>query len=96
LFLFQKETTQKTIEGVSDHILLSFLNQTKGSMHKKISKSVGKFKSSEKKQDDRAYLRRKFPNLKTKAAFPLFAPYILIKLIYIGIYRRNKPLYFHL
>lgn len=34
--------------------------------------------------DDKAYLRRKFPNLKTKSAFPLFLPYLLTKIIYIG------------
>lgn len=63
---------------------MSFLNQSKGSMHKKLPKTFKMFKKSEKKLNDKAFLRRKFPNLKTKSAFPLFVPYVLVKLLYIG------------
>ncbi len=40
--------------------------------------------NNRKQSIEKASLRRKFPNLKTKPAFPLFVPYILIKLVYVA------------
>lgn len=75
-------STLKTIDGVTDHIQLSFLSQKKSSFHKKLN--ITKMRKSEKKSDEKAYLRQRYPNLKTKPAFPLYLPYLLTKLIYLG------------
>lgn len=70
--------TQKKIEGVADHVRMSFLSQKKNPMHKKLNLPDYK---KDKKITESALLRRRFPNLYTKPVFPLFFPYILIKLI---------------
>ena len=52
-------------------------------MHKKLNLPDYK---KDKKITESALLRRRFPNLYTKPVFPLFFPYILIKLISLGKY----------
>ncbi len=61
---------------------MSFLTEKKSGLHRKIN-FLSKSGDDSSVSSDKAELRRKFPNLKTKAAFPLFFPYILIKLVYI-------------
>lgn len=78
--------TQKKIEGVADHVRMSFLSQKKNPMHKKLN--LPNYKK-DKKITDSALLRRRFPNLYTKPVFPLFFPYILVKLISLGEHHDN-------
>ena len=73
-------STQKTIESITDHVRMSFLTQS--NMH---SRRYNFLKKINKKQPiEKANLRRTFPNLKTKPVFPLFLPYLAIKLVYVA------------
>jgi hypothetical protein len=82
--------TQRSIEAISDHLRMTFLRQKYAYSspfkvkHNKQSDKVDK-SSEPLTQSKSANFRRAFPNLKTKVTFPLFAPYLLIKLLYIAI-----------
>ena len=89
-----KENWMKTkgaVEAIGEHLRLSFLKQ-KFQPQKRFGSFKLSFISSEGKQEkkskmsleDKARFRQNYPNLKTKSSFPLFVPYILIKLIHIA------------
>ncbi len=77
-------STQRAIDGVADHVRMSFLAEKKSSLHKKLKFTFSKSVEDSSELPEKAQLRRKFPNLKTKPAFPIFFPYLLIKLVYIA------------
>ena len=76
--------TQKLIDNITDHFRMAFLKQ-KNTMKKKFLLERDEIKSNEIKSSslEKASLRKRFPNLHTKPNFPLFFPYICVKLIYI-------------
>lgn len=81
--------TQGAIEAIGEHLRLSFLKQ-KFQTHKRFrgffaGKKLGLLTDSSKiTSDDKARFRQNYPNLRTKTSFPLFEPYILVKLIYLA------------
>jgi hypothetical protein len=89
--------TQKSIEAISDHLRMVFLKQKYVFSNKlkplASTKEIKSFemteKDNQKKMSTNAEYRRLFPSLKTKVTFPLFVPYMLIKLVYIGIVAFN-------
>jgi hypothetical protein len=87
--------TQKLIDGVTDHLRISFLNKRK-SIRKKakaggMEVQVDDDKLSDQKSIengrilDKATIRRNFPNIRTKPTFPIFLPYIFVKYIYLNM-----------
>lgn len=87
--------TQNTIEAVGEHLRLSFLKQ-KFQPHKRF-RGFGKKKmiknengaeneneNSKLNEEDKARMRQVYPNLRTKASFPLFLPYLWVKLVYLA------------
>ena len=84
----EKENWMKTkgaIEAIGEHLRLSFLKQKF-----QPQKQFGGFKLTLTRKkpnmssEDKAKFRQSYPNLKTKTSFPLFIPYLLVKLIYIA------------
>jgi hypothetical protein len=82
------QKTQSAIEAIGEHIRMSFLMQ-KFKPEKRFRGvfAVGDKKDAKKDKlsgDDKARMRENFPNLRTKSVFPLFAPYLAVKLIYLA------------
>ena len=84
--------SQKIIDGVTDHLRITFLNKRKSI--KKNSKVGKEVKANDKKLSeeppengrlDKASIKRNFPIIRTKPNFPLFIPFILVKFIYLSI-----------
>lgn len=74
--------TRKVIENITDHLKLSFLNQ------RPIVLDYNDIDDSETHNIllDKSEMpkRKRHSKLKTKSTFPLYFPYLLVKLIYIG------------
>jgi hypothetical protein len=68
----------KISESVTDHLRLSFLNDRK----KLMIKHKNKIKYEELNKNNSNY-RKENPNLRAKASFPLFVPYLIIKVVYL-------------
>ena len=81
--------TQRKIEGISDHIRMTFLKQKNAITDKFKIKIKDENKPNPKEKAD---IRKQFPNLKTKRTFPLFMPYVLVKLAYMLVIVANFEL----
>ena len=78
--------TQRKIESISDHIRMTFLKQKNAITDKFNIKVKDESKPNTKEKAD---IRKQFPNLKTKRTFPLFMPYVLVKLAYMLVIVAN-------
>ena len=74
------QSTQKAVETITEQITMSFLKQ-KSSMPKKLNFS--KIFTDKLSTEEKARNRRQNPNLKIKSNFPMFLPYLLVKIIYL-------------
>jgi hypothetical protein len=83
--------TKFTIEAIGDHLRMSFLKQKFQANNKKLfnifkeKRSIVHAKKDEIKDPKALILHRlNSPNLKTKSSFPLFQPFLLVKLVYLA------------
>lgn len=76
--------TQQAIDSINENLRSIFLKQ-KSYLNKKFNIRQKIYGENEKDREiDMAKMRKKFPNLKRKSTFPLLAPYLIIKLIYLS------------
>lgn len=81
--------TRTTIDSINNHLTMSFLkqkfNKNKSLLFRRKNKVDKNPTPKEISQTDRAKLRVDYPNLKTRPSFPLYYPYLLVKLMFLSV-----------